>query len=41
MTLWQQMHPAAGHIKGNSTLLSGLRLWLRRRRMDDLAGVRT
>ena len=41
MTLWQLMHPAAGYIRGNQTLLSRLRLWLRRRRTDDLAGVRT
>ena len=41
MTLWEVMHPAAGHIKGNRTLLSGFRLWLRRRKVDDLANVRT
>lgn len=41
MTLFQLMHPAAGYIRGNQTFLSGLRLWLRRRRSDDLSGVRT
>ena len=41
LTLWQMMHPAAGRINGNQTLFSGFRLWLRRRKRDDLSGVRT
>lgn len=42
MELWQLMHPAAGRVKGmRRTPLGCFRLWLRRRRVDDLAGVRT
>jgi hypothetical protein len=42
MELWRLMHPAAGRVKGlRRTPLDRLRLWMRRRRVDDLAGVRT
>jgi hypothetical protein len=40
--MWQLMNPAAGRVRGlRRTPIQKLRLWLRRRRVDDLAGVRT
>lgn len=42
MELWQYMHPAAGKYRGTwQTPLARLRLWIRRRKADDLANART
>ena len=41
MELWQLMNPAAGRVNGlRRTPLARFRLWMRRRRVDDLAGLR-
>lgn len=41
MELWQYMNPAAGrHKPRRRTLIERFRLWRRRRRVDDLAGIR-
>ena len=38
--LWQYMYPACGRYKPRRrTLLESFRLWRRRRRIDDLAGI--
>lgn len=41
MELWQLMHPAANPRWHRMTLLERFRLWRRRCKVDDLAGVRT
>lgn len=41
MELWQLMHPAAHSRWRRMTLAARFRLWRRRRKVDDLAGVRT